>query len=72
MALSRVLFARSPLQTCGSCRCRLYDEHGLIIETSTYLEDIVMSDYFHIEDRCVVQPAGDGSIHVDVEVEVSC
>lgn len=32
-----------------------------------------MSDYFHIDDRCVVQPAGEGSsIRVDVEIEVTC
>lgn len=69
---SRVLLAHSLLHTCAPCRCRLYAEHGLIIETSTYLEDIVMSDYFHIEDRCVVQPSGEGSIRIDVEIEVSC
>lgn len=53
--------------------CRLYDEHGLILETSTHLEDIVMSDYFQIDDRCVVQPGrGDaGTVRVDIEVEVS-
>ncbi|CAM9192604.1 unnamed protein product, partial [Laminaria digitata] len=53
-------------------RCRLYGEHGLIIETSTHLEDIPMSDYFQIDDRCVVQPARDGDrgVCVDVEVEI--
>lgn len=52
--------------------CRLYDEHGLIVETSTHLEDIVMSDYFQIDDRCVVQPGEDGSgVRIDVEIEVS-
>lgn len=51
--------------------CRLYDEHGLILETSTHLEDIVMSDYFQIDDRCVVQPGQDGTVHVDVEIEVT-
>lgn len=54
-----------------ACSCRLYDEHGLILETSTHLEDILMSDYFQIDDRCVVQPGQDGSaVRVDVEVEV--
>lgn len=52
------------------CSCRLYSEHGLIIETSTHLEDIMMSDYFQIEDRCVVQPGQGGAIRVDVQVEV--
>lgn len=51
--------------------CRLYDEHGLILETSTHLEDIVMSDYFQIDDRCVVQPGQDGTVRVDVEIEVT-
>lgn len=51
--------------------CRLYGEHGIIVETSTNLEDILMSDYFQIEDRCVVQPGRDGGVHVDVEVQVS-
>ncbi|CBJ29358.1 conserved unknown protein [Ectocarpus siliculosus] len=51
-------------------RCRLYDEHGLILETSTHLEDIVMSDYFQIDDRCVVQPGQDGAVRVDVEIEI--
>lgn len=53
-------------------RCRLYGEHGLIIETSTHLEDIPMSDYFQIDDRCVVQPGrdGDSGVCVDVEVEI--
>lgn len=41
------------------------------METSTHLEDIVMSDYFQIEDRCVVQPGEKDAIRVDVEVEVS-
>ncbi|CAN0420883.1 unnamed protein product [Ectocarpus sp. 8 AP-2014] len=50
--------------------CRLYDEHGLILETSTHLEDIVMSDYFQIDDRCVVQPGQDGAVRVDVEIEI--
>lgn len=49
----------------------MYGEHGLILETSTHLEDIVMSDYFQIEDRFVAQPGKDGSIRVEVEVEVS-
>lgn len=51
--------------------CRTYGEHGLILETSTHLEDIMMSDYFQIEDRFVVQPGRDGWIRADVEVEVS-
>ncbi|CAM9165693.1 unnamed protein product [Pylaiella littoralis] len=51
-------------------RCRLYDEHGLVLETSTHLEDIVMSDYFQIDDRCVVQPGQKGAVRVDVEVEI--
>ncbi|CAM9361317.1 unnamed protein product, partial [Ectocarpus sp. 13 AM-2016] len=51
-------------------RCRLYDEHGLILETSTHLEDILMSDYFQIDDRCVVQPGQDGAVRVDVEIEI--
>eukprot|EP00903_Cladosiphon_okamuranus_P007548 g7323.t1 len=52
-------------------RCRLFDEHGLILETSTHLEDILMSDYFQIDDRCVVQPGEDDSVvRVDVEVEI--
>lgn len=30
-----------------------------------------MSDYFQIEDRCVVQPDRDGpTVRVDVEIEV--
>lgn len=43
------------------------------METSTHLEDIVMSDYFQIDDRCVVQPGlnGAATVRVDVEVEVS-
>lgn len=64
-----------PVSTATSCHnrncsCRLYDEHGLVLETSTHLEDIVMSDYFQIDDRCVVQPGRKGSVRVDVEVEV--
>lgn len=51
--------------------CRLYDEHGFVLETSMHLEDIVMSDYFQIDDRCVVQPGRQGSVRVDVEVEVT-
>lgn len=68
--------APPPPSSPDTCRrtarsCRLYDEHGLILETSTHLEDILMSDYFQIDDRCVVQPSGDGSVvRVDVEVEV--
>ena len=30
-----------------------------------------MSDYFQIDDRCVVQPGRDGGVSVDVEVEAS-
>lgn len=55
----------------GRDSCRLYGEHGIIVETSTNLEDILMSDYFQIEDRCVVQPGRDGGVRVDVEVQVS-
>lgn len=55
----------------GRDSCRLYGEHGIIVETSTNLEDILMSDYFQIEDRCVVQPGRDGGVHVGVEVQVS-
>lgn len=51
--------------------CRTYGDHGLILETSTHLEDILMSDYFQIEDRFVARPGQEGSIRVDIEVEVS-
>ena len=32
----------------------------------------MMSDHFQIEDRCIVQPTGDDTIRVDVQVEVCC
>ncbi|CAN0064665.1 unnamed protein product, partial [Discosporangium mesarthrocarpum] len=51
-------------------RCRTYGDHGLILETSTHLEDIAMSDYFQIDDRFVAQPSPGGGLRVDVKVEV--
>jgi VAD1 Analog of StAR-related lipid transfer domain len=37
-------------RTVKSQRLKWFGAHGLILQTTTHLEDIMMSDYFQIED----------------------
>lgn len=47
----------------------MFGGSGLIVETSVELEDVLLRDFFHVEDQCVVR-AGKSKGTVDVEVAI--
>jgi hypothetical protein len=40
-------------------RFRRFAEHGMVIETDTFVEDVPMADCFYVRDRVLVEPQGD-------------
>eukprot|EP00612_Vaucheria_litorea_P003431 CAMPEP_0171465952 /NCGR_PEP_ID=MMETSP0945-20130129/8886_1 /TAXON_ID=109269 /ORGANISM="Vaucheria litorea, Strain CCMP2940" /LENGTH=448 /DNA_ID=CAMNT_0011993785 /DNA_START=624 /DNA_END=1967 /DNA_ORIENTATION=- len=51
----------SVCRTVKAQRCRIFGRFGLILHTTTYLEDVPMSDYFQLEDRCTVTSVGEAT-----------
>ncbi|CAN0327024.1 unnamed protein product, partial [Phaeothamnion confervicola] len=52
-------------------RCRVFGSSGLVLETGTHLEDIMMADYFQIDDRMVASPDPSGQgVTVSVTVAI--
>lgn len=49
--------------------CRQYGEHGLVLETKTFVSDVPMTDCFYVADIIRVEPIGEKvsiSMHFDI------
>lgn len=45
-------------------------DHGICIETETYVQDVPMTDCFYVTDRILVEPNGEGKVLVMAEFDI--
>ncbi|CAM9757838.1 unnamed protein product, partial [Phaeothamnion confervicola] len=63
----------SQVRTCKQQRCRVFGGAGFIVDTLTTVEDrIPLSDHFGVEDRWLLQPAGDSGGRCRATVRWRC
>lgn len=51
-------------------RYRFYGQHGLSVETDTYVEDVPMADCFYVTERILVEPKDEGQVVVLAEFDI--
>ena len=50
---------------------RRYDDHGMCLETKTFVDDVPMADCFYVADRIRVAPKGKGAVKVTMEFDIT-
>jgi hypothetical protein len=50
--------------------CRQYGEHGLVLETKTFVSDVPMTDCFYVADIIRVEPIGGEKVSISMHFDI--